>query len=159
MSLTIVDMHSIGTFGWWGTPVDMDMIGALGWFYPRAPSYSGTGVDPCFLELLNEYCTIQVKSETAFDDYNQPINAGWGDELLLVPCRFETFSSVEVIDNQKVVVEDVNLMIPPGVTLTEERRVMRDKDGEIYSVLLVNHGDAESEEHHIEATLDHVKAD
>jgi len=77
----------------------------------------------------------------------------------LVPCRFETFSSVEVIDNQKVVVEDVNLMIPPGVTLTEERRVMRDKDGEIYSVLLVNHGDAESEEHHIEATLDHVKAD
>lgn len=113
--------------------------------------------DPDFLEVLNETCTIQTKDRTALDDLGQPVDAGWTDETAGVGCRFETVSSVEVIDNKKVVIENVNLMLPPGTTITEERRVIRDEDSEIYSVLLVNHGDEESVEHHIEATLDHVK--
>ena len=155
-----VDMESVGTFGWFDVFItDITSVGVLGWFYPRAPTASTAGVDPCFLEILNELCTIQVKSETATDDYNQPINAEWADELLLVPCRFETVSSVESIDKKKVVIEDVNLMTIPGITLNEERRIIRNEDGEIYSILLVNRADAESDEHHIEAILDHVKAE
>ena len=112
-----------------------------------------------FLAILNETCTIQVKTDGGEDDYNQPINAGWVNETAAVACRFETKTGVEIIEGKKVVIENVNLMLPPGTTITEERRVIRDEDSEIYSVLLVNHGDEEEDEHHIEATLDHVKAD
>ncbi|KKM07648.1 hypothetical protein LCGC14_1731830 [marine sediment metagenome] len=113
--------------------------------------------DPDFLEILNETCTIQVWTDGGEDDYNQPINAGWVPESTDVACRFETKAGVEIIEGKKVVIESVNLMLLPDTTITEARRVIRDADSQVYSILLVNHADEEQEEHHIEAILDHVK--
>ena len=110
--------------------------------------------DADYTAILNGTCTIQRKNVTATDDWGQR-TFSWANLATDVACRKETTSAVEIIDNQKVVVQSTNFMLPDGQDITEDDRIT-DDDG-TFSVLLVRRADDRTGSHHIEAQTDRVK--
>ena len=107
-----------------------------------------------YTRILNGKCTIQRKNVTGTDGGGQR-TFSWVDLATDVACRKETTSAVEIVDNQKVVVESTNFMLSDGQVITEDHRII-DDDG-TYSVLLVRRADDRTGSHHIEAQTDRVK--
>ena len=114
--------------------------------------------DADFTRLLIHSCDIWVKTEGAVDARNAPTFV-WGAETEGVACRLEVTRRVEVeiITHQAVVIQDYNLMLPAGTTITEDRRVVI--GGSTYSVNAVRSADDDTGVHHIEAVLDLIKPD
>ena len=100
------------------------------------------------------------------DAGGQPVFT-WQDSATGVLCRLESRAVrgdfLEMVQDRKVVIENINMMFPPATDITEKDRittvVVNDValTGDIFSVLLVHGAYLGTEKHHIEAALDRNK--
>ena len=122
--------------------------------------------DADFTSILIHTCTIQRKTATGTDAHGHETFT-WDNLATLVPCRLETLPQreVQIVSDQRVVIEDLNIMLEPGVDITEDDRittVVRTADSAAlegtFSVLLVVDSEDDSTTlHHREAKLDRIK--